>query len=135
MQGAVDVGDGGVEAEEQATARALTQRAQREQMFRNVKLTPCHASGTKLEGGEDVFGVGADAVVGVGFGEEDLAGVGDDEGGGEGETPGGWALFAVDEGDVDEDGAVVLLHGLGHGVGDAELRGEGAAGVGEERGR
>jgi hypothetical protein len=27
-----------------------------------------------LEGGQDVLGVGADAVVGVGFGEGDLAG-------------------------------------------------------------
>jgi hypothetical protein len=88
---------------------------------------------TTLEGGEDVFGVGADAVVGVRFGEGDLAGGGNDEGGGDGETPGVGALFAVDEGDVDHDGAVVLLHGLGDGVGDAEGVGEDGAGVGEER--
>jgi len=42
------------------------------------------------------------------------------------------ALIAVDEGDVDEDAAVVSLHGLGNGVGDAELSGEGGAGVGED---
>ena len=38
----------------------------------------------ELEGGEDVFGVGAYAVVGVGFGEGDLAGGGDGKGGGDG---------------------------------------------------
>jgi len=72
-------------------------------------------------------------VVGVGFGEGDLAGGGDDEGGGDGETPGVGALIAVDEGDVDHDGAVVLLHGLGDGVGDVEGVGEDRACVGEER--
>ena len=79
-------------------------------------------------------------MVGVGFGVGDGAGYGvggvsggfDDEGGGDGETPGVGALVAVDEGDVDHDGAVVLLHGLGDGVGDAEGRGEVGAGVGEQ---
>ena len=55
-------------------------------------------------GGEGFFGLGADAEVGVGFGEEDFAVFGDDVSGGDGETP---AWFAVDEGDVDEDGLVV----------------------------
>ena len=59
-------------------------------------------------------------MVGVGFGEGDFAVGGDDEGGGDGETPGVGALVAVDEGDVDHDGAVVLLHGFGDGVGDVE---------------
>ena len=88
-----------------------------------------------VECGEDcqyIRRVGAHAVVGVGFGEEDGVGRGDDEGCGEGEAPGVGALISMDEGDVDEDAAVVLLHGLGDGVGDAELRGEGAAGVGED---
>ena len=93
----------------------------------------------QLNGGEDVFGVGADAVVGVGFGEGDAAGdvaggvAGglDDEGGGEGETPGVVALVAVDEGDVDEDAAVVGAEGLGAGVGAAEGGGDAGAGVGE----
>ena len=80
-------------------------------------------------------------MVGVGFGVGDGAGYGaggvsgglDDEGCGDGETPGVGALVAVDEGDIDHDGAVVLLHGLGDGVGDAEGGGEVGAGVGEER--
>ena len=76
--------------------------------------------------------VGADAVVGVGFGEDDLAGLGDDEGRWDGETPGVGALIAVDEGDVDHDGAVVLLHRLGNGVGDVEGVGQGCAGVREQ---
>ena len=41
-------------------------------------------------------------------------------------------LGAVDEGDVDEDAAVVGAQRLGDGVGDAELGGEGAGGVGED---
>ena len=90
------------------------------------------ARGEEARGGEDVFGIGADAVVGVGFGEGDFAGLCDDEGGGDGEAPGVGALVAVDEGDVDHDGAVVLLHGLGNGVGDVEGVGEHGAGVGEE---
>jgi hypothetical protein len=71
-------------------------------------------------------------VVGVGFGEGDLAGGGDGKGGGDGETPGVGALIAVDEGDVDHDGAVVLLHWFGNGVGDVEGVGEDGTGVGEE---
>jgi len=53
----------------------------------------------------------------------------DDEGGGEGETPG---VVAVDEGDVDEDGAVVEANGFGDGVGDAEGVGQVGASVGED---
>jgi len=86
----------------------------------------------QLEGSEDVSGVGADAVVGVGFGEGDLAGGGDDEGGGDWESPGVGALVAVDEGDVNHDGAVVLLHRLGHRIRDVELVGKAGPGVGEE---
>jgi len=71
-------------------------------------------------------------VVGVGFGEGDLAGLRDDEGGGDGETPGVGALIAVDEGDVDHDGAVVLLEVLGHVVGDVELVGQAGTGVREQ---
>ena len=89
-----------------------------------------------LEDGENVFGVGTDAVIGVGLGEEDAAGdvarsiaVGlNDEGGGEGEAPG---VVAVDEGDVDEDGTVVEAERFGDGVGDTEGVGEVGAGVGE----
>src|ERR1039458_248113 len=79
-------------------------------------------------GGQGFFGLGADAEVGVGFGEEDAAVAGDDVGGGDGETP---AWFAVDEGDVDEDGEIVVAVVLGDGVGEAELFGQGAAGVGK----
>jgi len=71
-------------------------------------------------------------VVGVGFGEGDFARTGDDEGGRDGETPGVGALIAIDERDVDHDGAVVLLHGFGNGVGDVELVGEAGASVGEQ---
>ena len=80
-------------------------------------------------GGEGFFGFGADAEVGVGFGEEDSAVFGDDVGGGNGQAP---AWFAVDEGDVDEDGLVVGAVVLGDGVDEAELFGELVAGVGED---
>jgi len=62
----------------------------------------------------------------VGFGEEDAAVFADDIGGGDGQAP---AWFAVDEGDVDEDGAVVVLVVLGDGVDEAEFFSEGAGGV------
>ncbi len=71
-------------------------------------------------------------MVGVGFGEDDFACLVDGEGGGDWEAPGVGALIAMDEGEVDHDGAVVLLHGFGNGVGDAEGVGEDGAGVGEE---
>ena len=71
-------------------------------------------------------------MVGVGFGEGDLAGGGDGKGGRDGETPGVGALIAVDEGDVDHDGAVVLLHGFGDRVGHTKGVGEDSAGVGEK---
>jgi len=77
-------------------------------------------------GGEGFFGFGADAEVGVGFGKGYAAFAADDVGGGDGQTP---AWLAVDEGDVDEDGAVVDLVVLGDGVDEAEFLGEGAAGV------
>jgi hypothetical protein len=91
----------------------------------------------KSEDGENVFRIGADAMVGVGLGKEDasenitggVAGGLDNEGGGQGETPG---VVAIDEGDVDEDGAVVEAEGLGDGVGDAEGVREMGAGVGED---
>jgi len=63
------------------------------------------------------------------FGEEDFAGGRDDERGGKRKAP---RVVPVDEGDVDEDGAVVETNGLGHGVGDAEGFGEVRAGVGED---
>ena len=69
---------------------------------------------------------GADAEVGVGFGEEDLAVFRDDVSGGDGQTP---AWLTVDEGDVDKDGAVVVLVVLGDCVDEAEFFGDGVAGV------
>jgi len=86
-----------------------------------------------LKGSEHVFGIRPNAVVGVGFGKGDLARLIDDEGRGDGKAPGVGALIAIDEGDVDHDGAVVLLHSLGDSVGDVEGVGEDGAGVGEER--
>ena len=62
----------------------------------------------------------------MGFGEEDAAVFADDIGGGDGQAP---AWFAVDEGDVDEDGAVVVLVVLGDSVDEAEFFSEGAGGV------
>ena len=79
--------------------------------------------------GKSFFGIGADAEVGVGLGKEDAAVLGEDVGGGKGRAPG---VVAVDEGNIDEDGAVVVAVVIGDGVGQAELRGEGAAGVGED---
>ena len=65
-------------------------------------------------------------VVGMGFGEGDSVVLLDDEGGGQRQPP---ALVAVDERNIDEDGAVVEAERLGDCVGDAELRGDGAAGI------
>jgi len=79
-------------------------------------------------GGEGFFGFGADAEVCVSFGEENAAVFCDHIGGGDGQAP---AWVAVDEGDVDEDGEIVVAVVLGDGVGEAELFGQGAAGVGE----
>jgi len=78
---------------------------------------------------EGFFGLGTDAEVGVGLGEEDFSVLGDDVGGGDGQAP---AWFAVDEGDVDEDGLVVGAVVLGNGVDKAELLGDEVAGVGED---
>ena len=77
---------------------------------------------------KDVHGVGPYTVVGVGFGEGDDA-VPDDKGGRQGQAP---ALVAVNEGDVDEDGAVVLAERLGDRVRDAEIGGDCGAWVGED---
>ena len=55
--------------------------------------------------------------------------MGDDVGGGDGQAP---AWFAVDEGDVDEDGEIVGAVVLGDGVDEAEFFGERVAGVGED---
>lgn len=85
------------------------------------------------EGGqvaEDVLGFGADAEVGVGLGVDDFALGRDDVSGGLRQLP---ALVAVDEGDVEEDAAVVALEVFGDGPDEAELVGDGAAEVGEER--
>jgi len=87
-----------------------------------------------LECAQDVGGVGADAVVGVGFGEEDFAVAVNYERGREWEMPGGVGVllvFSVDEGQVDEDRAEVGAHRVGKRIGDAELGGEGAAGIRE----
>src|SRR4051812_22805658 len=81
-------------------------------------------------GGEGFLGLGADAEVGVSFGVEDLAVFSDDVGSGNWETP---ALFAVNEGEIDEDGEVVVAVVFGDGVDKAELLSDGVAGVGEHR--
>jgi hypothetical protein len=106
-----------------------------------MRSTPLLRAGTRrnveLQDGENIFRIGANAVVCVRLSEENAAGdvaggiaMGlDDEGGGEGEAPG---VVAVDEGDVDEDGTVVEAEGFGDGVGDAEGVGETGAGVGED---
>jgi len=76
-----------------------------------------------------VFGLGADAEVGVGFGVEDSSVPGEDVRRGDGQAP---AWLPVHEGDVDEDGLQVVAVVLGDGVDQAELLGEGAGGVGED---
>jgi len=85
-----------------------------------------------LKGSEHVFGIRPNAVVGVGFGKGDLARLIDDEGRGDGKAPGVGALIAIDEGNVDHDGAVVVLHGFGNSVGDAKGVCENRASVREE---
>jgi hypothetical protein len=87
-------------------------------------------AGEGWEGAEDFFGFGADAEVGVGLGVEDFAAGIDDVGRGDRELP---AFVAIDEGDVEQDAAVVAAEIVGEGPDEAELLGEGAAGVGEER--
>ena len=74
------------------------------------------------------MGLGADAEVGVGFSEEDAPSGTDYICRGKEQAP---ARLAVDEGDVDEDGEEVGAVVLGDGVDEAELFGQGAAGVGE----
>ena len=74
------------------------------------------------------MGLGTDAEIGVGLGEEDASSGIYYVCGGKGQTP---TRVAVDEGDVDEDGEIVVAVVLGDGVGEAELFGQGAAGVGE----
>jgi hypothetical protein len=82
--------------------------------------------------GEGFFGLGSNAEVGVGLCEDDSSILCDDVGGGDGQAP---AWLPVDEGDVDEDGAVVGLVVLGDGVDEAEFFREGAAGVVQHRKR
>lgn len=82
------------------------------------------------QGSEEVFGFGADAEVGVSLGVDDSALGRDHVGGGQGELP---ALVAVDEGDVEQDAAVVALEIFGDGPDETELVGDGAAEVGKER--
>jgi len=79
--------------------------------------------------GEGFFGFGPDTEVGVRFGEDDFLVLGDDVGGGDGKAPAG---FAVDEGDVDEDGLVVGAVVFGDGVDEAEFFGDEVSGVGED---
>ncbi len=91
-----------------------------------------------IKGGEDFGGFGADAEVGVGLAEEDGVVLCDDEDAGERETPAGFGgglvvQAGVIEGNVDEDGLVVAAVLGGDGVGEAELLGYGATGVGEQR--
>src|SRR5208283_5161360 len=78
--------------------------------------------------GQRIFRFGADAEIGVGFCEEDAAFAVEDVCGGEGQTP---AWFAVDEGNIDEDGEVVVAVVFGDGVDEAELLCQRVAGVGE----
>lgn len=87
------------------------------------------AAGEGGEGAEDVFGFGADAEVGVGFGVEDFAFGREDVGGGEGQAP---AVVAVDEGDVEEDAAVVALEVFGDRPEEAKFVGDSTAVVGKE---
>jgi hypothetical protein len=88
------------------------------------------AAGECGEAAEDVFRFGADAEVGVRLGVDDFAVGRDDVSGGQRQLP---ALVAVDEGDVEEDAAIVALEVFGDGPDEAELVGDGAAEVGEER--
>lgn len=91
-----------------------------------------------VESGEDFGRLGADAEVGVSLGEGDDVMAIDDEGSGQGEAP---ALFSgiviveacVIEGDIDEDGLEVAALLCGERVGKAELLGNAAASVGEQR--
>ena len=80
-------------------------------------------------GSEDFFGLWADAEIGVGLGKYDSPVAGQDVGGGKDQAPG---LIAVYEGDVDQDGAVVVAVILGDGVGEAELLCDCASGIGED---
>jgi hypothetical protein len=66
----------------------------------------------------------------VGFGVKDFAVRGEDVGRGEGKPP---AFVAVDEGDVEEDAAVIAAEVIGGGPDEAVAFGDGAARVGEER--
>ena len=98
----------------------------RRRKFRRGELL---GTGEGGESAEDVFGFGADAEIGVGFGVKDFAVGGEDVGRGEGELP---AFFAIDEGDVEEDAAVIAAEVIGGGPDKAVLFGDGAARVGEE---
>jgi hypothetical protein len=67
---------------------------------------------------EDLFRLGADAEVGVGLGEEHGSVAIDDVSCGQDEFP---ALVAVDEGQIHENAAIVLLVERRNGVGESEL--------------
>ena len=87
-------------------------------------------TGDPNEAAEDFFGLGTDAEIRMGFGVEDFALRGEDIGARKGKLP---AVFAIDEGDVEQDAAVVALEVERDGPHQAELFGDGAARVGEER--
>ena len=92
----------------------------------------------RIECGEDVGGLGANAEVGVSFGEEDGVVSIDDEDSGERESPTGFggvvvAEARVVEGNVDEDGLEIAAMAGRDGVGDAEFFGDGGTGVREQR--
>jgi len=80
-------------------------------------------------GGEGFIRLGTDAEIGVGLGKDYASSGTYDIGCRQGKTPAG---FAVDEGEIDEDGAKVVLVVFGDGVDEAELFPQGAAGIGED---
>lgn len=82
-----------------------------------------------VAGGEGFCGFGADAEVGVGFGVENLAVFADDVGGGQGKTP---ALVTIDEGEVDEDGEVIVAVVFGDAVDEPEFFCDGILRIGED---
>lgn len=78
--------------------------------------------------GQNFFGFGPDAEIGVSFGEDYFSLFGNDVSGGQWQAP---ALVAVDEGDVDEDGEVIVAVVFGDGVDEAEFFGDGVAEIGK----
>jgi hypothetical protein len=88
------------------------------------------ASRESWQGAQDIFGFRADAEVGVGLSVEYFALWRQDVGGWQGQLP---ALVPVDERDVQQNAPVVALQVRRDGPDEAELFGDGAARVGEER--